>query len=64
MDFCCYLLCVIEASLVAQVVKNLLAVQETRVWALELEDTLEKGMTAPFSILAWRIIQTEEPGRL
>ena len=38
--------------------------QETWVWSLHQEDTLEKGMTTHSSILAWRIPSTEEPGRL
>ena len=53
-----------EASLVAQMVKNLPATQETQVPALDRKDPLEKG-TAPHSnILARRIPRTEEPGRL
>ena len=48
----------------AQVVKNLLAMQETWVLTLGQEDPLEKGMATPFSILAWEIPWTEEPGRL
>ena len=54
----------IKFSLVAQMVKNLPAMQET--WALSLirEDLLEKGMAIHSSILAWRIPWTEEPGRL
>ena len=51
-------------SLVAQTVKNLPAVQETSVQSLGWEDPLEKGMATHFSILAWRILWTEEPGRL
>ena len=47
----------------AQMVKNLPALQETRVQSLGQEDPLEKGMTANSSILAWRIPWTEEPGR-
>ena len=43
------------ASLVAQLVKNLPAVQETWVQSLGWEDTLEKGTAAHSSILAWRI---------
>ena len=43
------------ASLVAQTVKNLPAMQETRVRSLGWEDPLEKGMTTHSSILAWRI---------
>ena len=53
-----------RASLVAQIVKNLPAVQETWVWSLGWEDPLEKGMAAHSSILAWRISWTEEPGGL
>ena len=48
----------------AQSVKNLLAVQETRVQSLGWEDPLEKKTATHSSILAWRIPQTEEPGRL
>ena len=43
------------ASLVAQSVKNLPAVQETRVRSLGWEDPLEKKMATHSSILAWRI---------
>ena len=49
---------------VAQMVKNLLAMQETQVSSLSLEDPLDKEMTIHFSILAWRILWTEEPGGL
>ena len=49
------------ASLVAQMVKNLPAMQETRVRSLDWEDPLEKGMA---SILAWRIPWTEQSGGL
>ena len=52
------------ASLVAQTVKNLPAMQETWVWSLGREDPLEKEMATHPSILAWRIPWTEEPGRL
>ena len=52
------------ASLVAQTVKNLLAMQETWVPSLGWEDPLEKEMATHSSILAWRIPWTEEPGRL
>ena len=48
--------------LVAQMVKNLRAVQETWVQALGQEDPLEKGMATHSSILAWRIPWTEEDG--
>ena len=46
------------------VVKNLTAVQETQVWSLGQEDSLEKRMATHPSILAWRVARTEEPGRL
>ena len=49
---------------VAQMVKNLPAMQETRVVSLGWEDSLEKGTIIHFSILAWRIPSTEEPGGL
>ena len=48
----------------AQLVKNLPAIQETRLRSLGQEDALEKGMAAHSSILAWRIPWTEEPGGL
>ena len=54
----------IAASLMAQRVKNLPAMQETQVRSLGQEDPQEKGMTPQSSILAWRIPWTEEPGRL
>ena len=50
--------------LIAQLVKNLPAMQETRVQLLGQEDPLEKEMATHSSILAWRILRTEEPGRL
>ena len=52
------------SSLVAQMVKNLPAMQETWIWSLGREDPLEKGMATHFSILAWRIPWTEKPGGL
>ena len=52
------------ASLVAQMVKNLSAMQETQVWTLDQEDPLEKGMATHSSVLTWRIPETEEPGGL
>ena len=52
------------ASLVAQTVKNLSAMQETQVQPLGREDPLEKGMATHCSILAWRISWTEETGEL
>ena len=50
---------VFKYSLVAQMVKNLPAMWETRVWILGWEDPLEKGMKTHSSILAWRIPWTE-----
>ena len=47
---------------IAQMVKNLPVVQETRVQFLGQEDPLEKEMATHSSILAWRIPWTEEPG--
>ena len=52
------------ASLVAQSVKILPAMQETWVRFLSQEDPLEKEMATHSSILAWRILWTEEPSRL
>ena len=52
------------ASLIAQSVKNLPAVQETRVKFLGQEDPLEKEMVSHSSVLAWRIPWTEQPGGL
>ena len=49
---------------IAQMVKNLPAMQETQVRSLGQEDPLEKEMATPSSILAWRIPWTEEPGGL
>jgi len=49
---------------VAQMVKNLPAVQETQVRSLGWEDPLEKGMATHSSVLAWRIPWTEEPSGL
>ena len=54
----------VQVSLVAQMVKNLPAMQETWVQSLGQEDLLEKRMTTHSSILTWRIPWTEEPGRL
>ena len=52
-----------KSGLVAQMVKNLPAMQKTRVRSLHQEDTLEKGTATHSSILAWRIPRTEEPHR-
>ena len=54
----------IWAFLVAQLVKNLPAMPETQVQSLGWEDLLEKEMATHYSILAWKIQWTEEPGRL
>ena len=51
-------------SLVAQMVKNLPAMEEIWVLSLGQEDLLEKGMATYFSIIAWRTPWTEEPGGL
>ena len=53
-----------STPLVAQMIKNLPAMQETQVGSLGQEDPLEKGMATHSSILAWRLAQTEEPGGL
>ena len=53
-----------RASLMTQRVKNPPALREPWVQFLGLEDPLEKGMATYYSILAWRIPWTEEPGRL
>ena len=53
-----------SASLVAQTVKNLPAMQEIQVQSLGWDDPLEKGMAAHSSVLAWRVPWTEEPGGL
>ena len=54
----------IRASLVAQTVKRLPTMRETRVRSLVREDPLEKAMATHSSTLAWKIPWTEEPGRL
>ena len=53
-----------RASLVAQVVKNLLEMQETWVQSLGWKDPLEKEMATHSTILAWRIPWMEGPGEL
>ena len=45
-------------------IENLPVMWETQVQSLGLEDPLEKEMATHFSILAWKIPWTEEPGRL
>ena len=54
----------IRVSLVAQMVKDPSAMQETWVPPQGWEDPLEKGMATHSSILAWEIPWTEEPGGL
>ena len=49
---------------VVQVVKNLLAMQETRVQSLGQKESLVKGMAIHSNILTWRIPWTEKPGGL
>ena len=53
-----------NASLIAQLVNHLPAMQETWVQFLGQEDPLEKEMATHSSVLAWAILCTEEPGRL
>ena len=55
---------ILEASLVAQRIKCLPAMQETQVRSLGWKDPLEKEMATHSSILAWRIPWIEEPGEL
>ena len=43
-------------------IENLPAMQDTRIQSLSREEPLEKGMATHSSILAWRILWTEEPG--
>ena len=51
-----------RASLVAQIIKNLSAMQETQVQSWGWQVPLEEGMTTHSSTLAWRIPWIEEPG--
>ena len=53
-----------RASLIAQLVKNLPAMQDIQVRFLGREDLLGKEMATHSSFLAWRILWMEEPGRL
>ena len=57
-------MCVCEASLMVQMVKNSPAMQETQVQSLGWEGPLEEGMATHSRILAWSIPWTEEPGGL
>ena len=58
------ILFVLGASLVTQTVKNLPAMREPWVQSLGREDPLEKGIATHFSIRAWGMPWTEEPGAL
>ena len=53
-----------KTSLVAQIVKHLSTMQETRVRSLGWEDPLEKEMAVHSRTIAWKIPWTEEPGKL
>ena len=53
-----------RTSLMAQMVKHLPTMWETRVWSLGWEDPLEKEMATHTSTLAWKIPWMEEPGSL
>ena len=65
MAFCIYLFSLpMVTSLVAQTVKRLSTMRETRVRSLGWEDPLEKEMTIQSRTIAWKIPWTEEPGRL
>ena len=55
---------VLGASLVTKLVKNLPAMEETRVQSLGQEDPLEKKMATHSTLLAWKIPWTEKPGGL
>ena len=55
---------IIKISLMAQMVNNLPAMQETQIQSLGWEDLPEKEMRTHSSTLAWNISWTEEPGRL
>ena len=48
----------------AQMVKNVPAMQKIQIQSLGCEDPLEKGMATHSSVPAWKIPWTEEPGRL
>ena len=62
--FYCIHVCIFWTSLVAQMIKNLLAMEEIWVWFLGQEDPMEEEMATHSSILAWRIPWTEEPVQL
>ena len=54
----------LSVYVIVQTIKNPSTVQETWIRFLGQKDPLEKGMATHFSIIAWRIPWTEEPGRL
>ena len=56
--------CMLRGLHIAQMVRNMPAMEETLVPLLGQEDPLEKGMATHSSILAWRIPWTEVPGGL
>ena len=58
----CGTLSILGASLVAERLKHLPAMQETRVQSLDQEDPLEKEMATHSSVLAWRIPGMGKPG--
>ena len=60
-SLCITLSTVSQSSLVAQMVKNLPAMQKTQVQSLGQEEPMENGMATHSSIFAWRIPWTEEP---
>ena len=60
----CIYVVLLWTSLVAQPIRNLPAMQETRVQSLNWEDLLEKEMATHSSILAWKIPWMEEPSSL
>ena len=60
----CSLQCPVSLCFRSLFVKRLPAMRETRVQSLAWEDPLEKAMATHSTILAWRILWTEEPGRL
>ena len=62
--FVCFLSLFCLFNLIAQSVKNLLAVQETQVRSMGREDPLEKEMATHSSILAWKIPWMEKSGAL
>ena len=54
----------VRASQVAQMVKHLPTLRETWIQSLDREDSLEKEMSTHSSTLSWKILWTEEPGKL